>query len=127
MGLDAWDVFQQCQINSISAKASSAITRADSAKESIDDKIERVDERISHLALLCRAMYEMLQERTDITDKDLVKKMEEIDLRDGKADGKMTPQIKKCPECGRTMSPKHNRCLYCGCQDVSGDPFNLVK
>ena len=125
--MDAWDVFQQFQIEGANRRADQAMVKAESTRDVIQNSIDHIDDRVSHLALLCRAMFEMLQERTDITDKDLVKKMEEIDLRDGKADGKMSAQIKKCPECGRTMSPKHNRCLYCGHVDVSDDPFNVVK
>ena len=41
----------------------------------------------------------------------------EIDLRDGQADGKMTPRPKKCPKCDAMMSPKFGRCLFCGEND----------
>lgn len=125
--MDVWDTFDIYQNPQTNYKAEMAAVKAESMRDAVQNGIDRVDDRISHLALLCRAMFELLQERTDITNDDLAKKIEEIDLRDGRADGKMSAQIKKCPTCGKTLSPKFNRCLYCGYQDVSSDPFNTVK
>ena len=122
---NAWDVFNTYQAERASMKADQVSMKLDTTKEQVEEKVERLNNNIAHLALLCRAMFELLQERTDITDADLAKKMEEIDLRDGRADGKMTPQIQKCPQCGRTVSPKFNRCLYCGFQAAQPDPFTV--
>ena len=124
--MDLWDVFQQYQVNDANRKADVLSSKLDTAKESIQSGIDRVDDRVSHLALLCRAMFELIQERTDISQEDLAKKMEEIDLRDGVADGRMSAGITKCSKCGRTVSPKFNRCLYCGHQEGPADPFKAI-
>jgi len=124
--MNVWDVFQQSRINKAYAMAGQLSMKPDTAKDSIDSAVQRVDDRVEHLALLCQAMFELLQERTDLTGNDLAKKMEEIDLRDGKADGKITPEIRKCSQCGRTVSPKFGRCLYCGNQEAPSSPFAKV-
>lgn len=89
--------------------------------------VERVEERMAHLALICRAMFELLQEKTGVTQRELAAKITEVDVRDGKADGRMTPQPKHCPSCRSMMSPRFNRCLFCGYRDQGADPFNPVK
>ena len=66
------------------------------------------------LAMTCQAMWELLRDRTDLTDEDIEEKLQEIDLRDGSADGKMTSTVGECPACHRTVNSRHDRCLYCG-------------
>ena len=55
--------------------------------------------------------------------KELTTKMNEIDLRDGKMDGKLAVDGTICEQCGRTYSRRHNRCLYCDHVNTSGRPF----
>jgi rubrerythrin len=43
----------------------------------------------------------------------IMNKIEEIDLRDGKADGKES-QPTVCPDCGHTISKRRSNCFYCG-------------
>ena len=126
MNMDLWDVFHQYQGCDVSSNNEALSNKLDTTKDSIQNGIDHVDERVSHLALLCRAMFELIQERTDISNEDLAKKMEEVDLRDGHADGKISTVVKKCSQCGRTISPKFNRCLYCGHQEGNADPFNAI-
>ena len=59
-------------------------------------------------------MWELLSEKTGITEHDLVTRIAEIDARDGVADGKMTYAPVKCPQCQRTIFPRQQKCLYCG-------------
>lgn len=61
-------------------------------------------------------MWELIRERTTLTDNDIEDRMQQIDLRDGKADGKMQMPALKCTDCGRVISRRHARCLYCGAE-----------
>jgi hypothetical protein len=72
------------------------------------------DERIDQLLLVCAAMWELLREKTNLAEEDLITRVAEIDARDGAADGKLTYTPRKCPQCQRTVFPKHRRCIYCG-------------
>lgn len=78
------------------------------------EDIRELEHQIQRLKLLNQALWELLRERAKMTDDDLVQKAEEIDLRDGVADGRMTETALKCPQCNRISSSKHWRCLYCG-------------
>ncbi len=80
------------------------------------ERTRLVEERLDQLTLVCAAMWQLIREKTNLTEQDLAERMAIIDAKDGVADGKMTRTVNKCPKCNRTMSPKHKRCLYCGHQ-----------
>ncbi len=108
-----WDLYQQYQIRQLDAK----IDRAHGAVSSDDvarDAVFRLEEKLDRLALISRAMFELLQESGGLSEDKLNAKVIEIDLRDGQKDGKLTPQPKRCPKCEAMMSPKFGRCLFCG-------------
>lgn len=77
-------------------------------------RIAELEDRLDRLTLVCLAMWTLVQEETKLTEQDLIERVKRIDLMDGTADGKVTPQIAKCSKCGRPMSPRHKRCIYCG-------------
>ena len=85
-----------------------------------------LEDRLDKLLLACTALWELLRDRTDLTEADLLAKVQEVDLRDGQADGRINKTVKKCPRCGRTMSPRHGECLYCGERDLSAGAFDAA-
>lgn len=87
---------------------------------------DHLEDRVDKLLLVCSALWELLRDRTELTEDDLLAKVEEVDLRDGRADGKISKTVKKCPKCGRTMSPRHKQCLYCGAQDLTTGAFDAA-
>lgn len=105
-----WEAYQQGQIS----QAQSAAARAQSKADRYADDIQRIQRSCERLVIGCQAMWELLRERTDLTDADLEEKILEIDLRDGKADGKISRQVVTCPACGRTSSSLRSQCMICG-------------
>ena len=47
-------------------------------------------------------------------DVALEAKIQELHLRDGKLDGKLTLNPVNCTECGRKLHERRKTCLYCG-------------
>lgn len=103
-------------------KASDAQVSARSNKR----EVGRLESRVDRLSLVCMAMWSLLQEKTGATEQDLLERVKELDLRDGKPDGKITRTVSNCPECGRVMSPRHDRCIYCGAERLSEGPFDAL-
>ena len=99
------------------AKVASVSTQADHLRM----QVRRLEATVERQALACQAMWELLQQHLPVGEKDLLKKMEQIDLRDGVADGRVTPQATTCGACKRTVHAKRKNCLYCGA-DVGGTP-----
>ena len=92
-------------------------------------QVDLLTNQTDAMMVACQAMWEVLRDDAKIGEEKLLKKIEEVDLRDGKKDGKM-PKIKDaahCIKCQRPNNP-HNICLYCGEQlSKAPDPhvFNV--
>ena len=106
--------------------ASAAASRARSAADRAQWAVKEFADRLDRLTLASMAMWSLLQECTDLTEQDLLKRVEEIDLRDGVKDGKVTKTVNRCPKCDRVMSPKHNKCLYCGHTSLDRTAFGGI-
>jgi ribosomal protein L32 len=106
--------------------ADTSSARASSQAAAAGREVDALEDQLGRLAMVCEAMWELIQERTDLTEEDLITRVKEIDMRDGEADGKKTRQIAKCTRCGRTMHPRHRKCLYCGQEELKLSAFDGV-
>ena len=114
-----YDLHQTRQIGINRHEANDAARRANKAESLCEELLQRHEK----MALVCQALLEIVQERTGITDEDLEKKILEVDLRDGKADGRMKAQVTQCPECGRNVSSRRPVCIFCGTKAKTGHAF----
>ena len=114
-----WEGHQYMKINEAANKAFTAGEKAERTWRHIYE----LERRMDRMALACQAMWELLREREGVTDKDIEQKMEEIDLRDGCRDGKMSRCVVKCPSCGRKSSSTRSSCLYCGSELEKSNTF----
>ena len=111
------EVYQMGAISKASRRADEASSRSRAAEQRIsyaEHDIRELQGRLNSLTLGCQAMWELLCENTQLTDADIVKRMQEVDLRDGTADGKITRSVQQCPSCNRPSNPRRSRCMYCG-------------
>lgn len=107
------------------AAAQSAVEAKAVAREAKEASWD-VTSRLEKLTLLCRAMWTLLQERTGVTEEDLARRATEIDLLDGKADGKVSVRASMCTSCNRTVAPRHLKCIYCGTEKLVDTLFETV-
>jgi hypothetical protein len=105
-----WDAYQQGQI----AEAKTDAMEAKQNATQYADRVRALEAQVNHMALTCQAMWELLRERTGISESELLTKMKDVDLRDGTQDGRMTPVLTKCPVCGKPSNSKMASCMYCG-------------
>ena len=122
-------MFWVVPLRSNAGEATEAITRsrhAETRARITEADLHRLESRVDSLALGCQAMWELLSATTDLTNDDILNRMQEIDLRDGKQDGKMSNQVVTCPACDRPSNARRSQCLYCG-ETIPGssDPFNV--
>ncbi len=105
-----WELYQQRRIGQ-------AETRAEAASDKAGKNLQRfrdLEQRVDRLSLINMALWELVSEKLGLTDDQLNEKIKEIDLSDGRLDGKVRVPVQQCPSCGRTLSKRHARCLYCG-------------
>jgi len=85
--------------------------------------VEDVKLDVEKLLMITEAMWVILKEQLGYDDDELIRRIEEIDMRDGVLDGKVKATVNPdCPECGRKLIGKRPKCLYCGTV-VKRDPF----
>ena len=88
------------------------------------DAINPGKDPIERQMIISEAIWELLKEKVGLTDEDLVKKVREIDLRDGVLDGRVKPEPPiACPKCGKKMKKGSSTCIYCG----SNIPANVFS
>ena len=89
---------------------------------SADMHAREAEERLDRAMLACEAMWTLLRDKLGLTDLQLIERINEIDLSDGKLDGKVRKSAVACPKCKRTIARRFNKCMYCG-QAIQQDPF----
>jgi hypothetical protein len=121
------DVHQYQRIGEAESKAARAREASERVQRDLDDLRRRADA----LTLVCHALWEILQEHAGLADEEILRKVEAIDLRDGRADGRITPKLVDCPKCARRTKSTRPVCLYCGtalpAETILGTPLHKPR
>lgn len=91
-----------------------AAGRAESSADRVFHEVNELRRHVDRLSLACQAMWELLRDRSGLTEGEIEAKILEIDARDGTVDGKMTVQTIPCPSCHRNTNTKRDICVMCG-------------
>ncbi|HEX4565885.1 MAG TPA: hypothetical protein VH138_04600 [Vicinamibacterales bacterium] len=113
-----WDLLLQYQVGQLGDRLDRMSNDA-ATNEATVRTAGRLNDKVDRLALLCQAMFELMQQTSGVTEEQFKAKIAEIDIRDGQADGRITPKPKRCPKCGAMVSPRFGRCLFCNYHDES--------
>jgi hypothetical protein len=105
-----WDILQEIRLNDQRAR----LADTDSTLKRTSWDLEDLARQLRKMALVNQALYELLKERTGISDEDLRRRIREIDLRDGTADGKLDASPLRCPKCGGAVTAGALTCPTCG-------------
>ena len=89
--------------------------RARSATDSLDARLDR-------MMLAFETMWTLVREKLQVSEEDFAARMNDLDLSDGTLDGKVRKGAVSCPKCGRTISRRLPKCIYCS-QPIVHDPF----
>jgi len=97
----------------------SSVASADArdAQRSARESATRVDEleaRCDRALLVCEALWTVLRDKLNVSEEELVNTVNDIDLSDGKLDGKVRRDATDCGQCGRRVSRRFTKCMYCG-------------
>ena len=74
----------------------------------------------------CAAVWELVKEKTQLTEDDLINKIAELDAKDGVADGQLTQQSAAVRAVQSVVPPRQNKCIYCGCVQPVGNVFESI-
>ena len=116
------DTIEGSQDRGKSGTLDKAATIGTGAALSRQQVLERDHER---LKLVTMAMWELLRERTGISEAELKAKIDEVDMMDGKKDGRIRirPTVNDCATCGRKVRSNAVACPYCGARQDTREFF----
>ena len=101
------------------------VTARDAAAAAREAKseVEFLKFDVERLLMITEALWGILKEKHGYDDDELIRRIEEIDLRDDRLDGRVAPTAPPpCPKCNHPLTRKRVFCVYCGTV-VSRDPF----
>lgn len=101
-------------------QAEAARATGDARRAQTDVSI--LEARLDKAMLACEAMWTIMRDKFGLDDVQLIERINDIDLSDGKLDGKVRKPVVACPKCGRKISQRFPACMYCG-QPILHDPF----
>lgn len=99
------------------------LTKTGATANYTDDTAEVDDlrRRVDILGIACQALWELLKTQGQLDETVIFNKMQEIDARDGRLDGKSSPDVIDCAKCGRTNNALATSCMYCGATLLPAD------
>jgi hypothetical protein len=83
-----------------------AVSQTDSEVTELKAAVRQLLARVDRHALVIGVLKDALLSRGDLSEDEFLDRLEQAAAQ--KADGKT------CRKCGKAMSPRHNRCIYCG-------------
>lgn len=108
--LSIWDFLQ----DSNAGRTRAAVQDTQAKSVDLERRIKQLEAEVDSLTLVSMAMWELLGKSNGFFLKDLEAKMQEIDLRDGKLDGKVRSGPVQCANCERMLDERRKTCIYCG-------------
>jgi hypothetical protein len=114
-----WNFFQEGEISQATFKNTLQDEKLKGHRNEIDKadtQLQDLEKRHEQLKLVTLALWTLLRDHTGLTDGDLRKYIEKVDLLDGQRDGKA--QVKQermlCQACERVILNTARICPYCG-------------
>lgn len=93
------------------------------ANDSVDVALDQLGEarrRIAQLELTMEALVRLLETKGGIERQELALMIQQVDLADGREDGRIGPDrtssAPRCGTCARPLNPKREACIYCGAE-----------
>ncbi len=122
--IDIFDVYQQGRIGGLGSLQADTDRRVTNT----GDKLRELEQRYERMNLVTNALWQLLKAHTGLTDADLKKYIEKVDLADGVRDGKIARSkgAIDCPHCSRRVLKSATVCAWCGGKLASGDPFHAT-
>ena len=124
--MSIWNIVQEQQMGKMRRDSQDVKQTSEVMRKQAENIVISFERRIDMLSLVCQSMWSLLEERTGLTERDLAKRITELDLRDGQLDGRATKPPVECPSCDSMISRKFNRCLFCGYENPDTSPFDYA-
>ena len=107
-------------------RAGGGAHRATITARQAQEEVADLRSRVERLQLTCQALWEVVRDNTALEDRYLLEKIQDVALRDGRLDAKVTGQAPRtCSGCGKPVARIRATCLYCGAPVELAHPFDF--
>jgi hypothetical protein len=86
-------------------------------------EMQSLEDEIARLRVITEAMWELMSEVTGLTVEQLGIRIYEVDMDDGRADGRKTHPMVDCMKCQAKIDQSDKNCTYCGEPAPARSPF----
>ena len=121
----AFDLYQQRRIRRTDQRVSANEDNNEYRHRRNRDEIDQVDARIDRLILVTEAVWQLLTEKTGLTEDDLADRVRQLDKLDGVEDGRRQPLASDCA-CGAKVNARAARCQFCSADAERSSVFDAV-
>lgn len=90
------------------------------ARKAVEREYLQLTERMDRMVLLVHAMWSLLEEKTSVTDADLLRRLSEME-----AASQQPREPIRC-SCGAAVNRRLHRCLFCGKEYKGAEPFETL-
>ncbi len=123
--MDLADIYQFRQISRAHQSVSQVSQEIRHQREAQRDENQDLHDRVDRLTLLCEAMWNIISDRLEFTEDDLLRAVMAVDGSDGSPDGRKTKTPLKC-DCGAMVHPRVSNCQFCGAPAPVRSIFDAV-
>jgi len=104
------EMYQNRNISAARTQASSANLNAKEAQV----KLTELESKLEMSLMVSEALWGIIKQSLDLDDTYLAQLVKQIDMKDGRADGKVAKTIPdNCTNCGKVLSRGKTKCMYC--------------
>lgn len=114
---------QRQQMKALHSSHRNASAAASIQRKRQRSEIQDLEDEIARLRLITEAMWELMSEVTGLTLVQLTTRITEVDMDDGKADGRKLHPMVDCVNCHAKIDHSAKNCTYCGEKAPSRNPF----
>jgi hypothetical protein len=95
--------------------------------QQLHEKVEGMERQLERLTVTCSSMWSLLQKKSNLSENDLLEKIQELDIQEGRSNEKVNRGVVICENCSRQISSKYPQCLYCGHPAPTITAFGMVQ
>jgi hypothetical protein len=109
-----WDSYQDIRTKHVAESIIHRDAKLRDLRECVSQLEGEFNSNFDKLTLLCRAMWSLIEENTDLTEEDLESKILELELLEGKLFEESEETVESCPSCNAAIPADMDRCQFCG-------------
>ncbi len=114
-----WGMYHGAGMRAVQSDVQAARRSATDARVQADE----LEARCERALLVCEALWTIMRDKLGVPEEELVNRVNEIDLSDGKLDGKVRRTAVQCGKCGKKVARRFQKCIYCA-TPIETDPFS---